>query len=178
MRHALRIAAGTLLLAATLSPSLASAAPPTGRDVQPGHQVVIWSDQSATGSDQVAEITLAATGGGIVPMSSGSTTAGCEMRGVNALGWTLWRYTLSQYFSYDGTAITYYPSGTKTTEGNWGWYDNGSTNPVKHWITQPKSAYSIGNYVFRHDVGDLHESRSGWVRVDIRRSGSWWCSGA
>jgi hypothetical protein len=139
---------------------------------------VVWSDTSAKGTDQLAQVIVEAKGGTVVPLASGQSTAGCEMRGLNALGWTLWRYTLSQTFNYDGTNITYYPNGTKTTEANWGWYDNGSTDPVKHWITQPRSAYSIGNYAFRHDVGDLHESRNGWVRADIRGTGQWWCSGA
>jgi hypothetical protein len=175
MRRALHVTVGALLLAALVAPGAASGASPNGRSAQPGQEVVVWSDRSASATDEVAVVVLEAAGG-IAPMAGGSKTAGCEMRGLNALGWTLWRYTLNQYFSYDGTKITYYPAGTKSTEGNWGWYDNGSTNPVKHWIVNPKSAYSIGNYVFRHDVGDLHESRSGWVRADIRGTGSWWCS--
>jgi len=100
------------------------------------------------------------------------------MKGVNAFGWTLWEYTVYQRFDYDGTNITFLYTPTKTANAYWGWYDAGSTDPTKYWITQPRSAYAQGSYYFRRDVEEFHESRTGWVRDQVRGTGSWWCEGA
>lgn len=178
MRHLQRLAAAGVLAAMLITPELAIASSPkSSTRIDPGHSAVIWADRSASGSNELAQVIVEAKSEGFSTLDT-SATAGCEMRGLNAYGWTLWRYTLSQSFNYNGTSITYFPAGTKTTEGNWGWYDNGSTDPAEYWISNPTSAYSIGTYAFRRDIQDLHESRNGWVRADIRGTGAWWCSGA
>lgn len=175
MRHFLRAIVVSGLLVGLLASGAASAASPVR--VQSGESAVVWSDRGATGTDELAKIVLSAPAV-LSPMATGTRNTGCEIRGLNALGWTLYRYTLYQTFKYDTVAnkITYYPTPSYSTEGNWSWVDSGSTNGVKNWITSPKSAYTQGQYKFERNVQDLHESRSGWVRVDIRSTGAFWCS--
>lgn len=171
LRHKLAFALALIVL--IVPASVAAKAPP--KTVSPGQSAVIWSDPNATGTDQVAKVVLSAASGPVA-LAGGTVNGGCEYKTLNAFGWTLTRYTLYQTFKYDGTKITYYPAGSKSTEANWGWYDNGSTDPVKNWIVSPKSAFSIGNYAFRRDVNEFHESHNGWVKMDLRGTGSWWCT--
>ncbi len=56
------------------------------------------------------------------------------------------------YVSYSGTDVTYYRVPTFMTEANWGWYES-EQRSTKHWISNPTSAYSIGYYASRRDVG-------------------------
>jgi hypothetical protein len=163
-----------LLLVVLIAPASVQAKGPT-RTVSPGQSAVVWTDATATGPDQVAKVVLSASSPAVA-MAATTVNAACSYTTYNTFGWVLTRYTLYQTFKYDGTKITYFPQGSKSTEGNWSWYDNGSQDPREYWITSPKSAYSVGNYAFRRDVADFHESKNGWVQVDIRRTGAWWCS--
>lgn len=169
--------------ALSLAAPVVASAVPLSKVAHPGERVVLWSDPSAVGQAAVAQVILEARSSSPALADAQvaitrQATAGCQMRGVNALGWTLWEYTVYQTFNYDGTSITYLPAPTRTANAYWGWYDAGSGNPSSYWISQPTSAYALGTYYFRHDLQDYHESRSGWVRDDVRGSGSWWCSGA
>lgn len=170
-RQKLALALALLVLVA---PASVAAKGPAGT-VLPGQSAVIWSNPNATGTDQIAKGVLSSVSGPVA-LAGGTVNGGCEYKTFNAFGWVMTRYTLYQTFKYDGTKITYFPNGAKSTEANWEWYDNGSQDPVKHWMVNPKSGYSIGNYAFRRDVFDYHETHNGTVKMDIRGTGAWWCS--
>ncbi len=179
MKSIIRLALVAAVAGAALAPAAGTAAAASPKTAIPGHPVVVWTNPSASG-DGVSRVILEAVAGTgqVSALTSGDTTASCIMYAVNPLGWHIWEYTIYQRFLYNGTNITYVYTPTKTSNAYWGWYDAGSGNPAFYWISNPRSGYALGSYYFRHDVGDLHESNSGWVQADVRGTGSWSCSGA
>lgn len=107
--------------------------------------------------------------------SAGSATAGCRLTAYNYLGWVIYSYTIWQEFSYNGVAITYFPSESTSSVAYWGWALT-SDRHSHWWVRYPYSAAAKGEYTFtQYIAGQPFQSRSGWVQVNISGDGSWSC---
>jgi hypothetical protein len=115
-------------------------------------------------------------GGSATAAAAGRWLAGCRFTAMNALGWTIYSATIWQEFASDGFRITYFPPESMSTEAHWGWsLTNAST--FQWWVTHPTTAAARGNWTFTQWVrGQPFQSRSGWVMVTIRHTGTWSCS--
>lgn len=126
----------------------------------------------------VLESVQARSGTSGVLTASGSANAGCQITAYDYLGFVIYSYTIWQYFDYNGSSITYFPPESTSSVAYWGWSLT-SDSHSHWWIINPSTAAARGNYTFTQYVaGQPFQSRSGWVQVNIRGTGSWSCSGS
>lgn len=162
-----------LAIVLVLPASAAAASPPVAPS-QPTSQVV-YTRLMADGTTNVLE-SLRWSRSAAAVTASGSFNAGCQFTAYNAFGQVIYSFTIWQYFSYDGTNITYFPAQSTSSSSYWGWALT-SSGSSHWWITQPRTAAARGNYTFTQYVaGQPFQSRSGWVQVNINGNGSSSCS--
>lgn len=114
---------------------------------------------------------------GISAMAGGTWNAGCRYSATNALGNTIYSFTIWQKFTSDGSKITTLFNETTSSFSDLGWSLTSSSSSNGWNNAGHTSAWARGNYKFTQYVSGVpYRTASGWVEVDVSANGTWNCT--
>jgi len=157
------IAALAMLLALPLN---------VGAGSKAGHGEGTWQLPDGT---TVVLSKVSPTDGQVTILAQGYWDAGCRYTAYGP-GGTIYSYTIWQHFGSNGSYINSFPAPTYSATTDVG-YQLTKESHSHWWInTSHKDAAAQGNYTFTQYIsGQPFRSYSGWVRVQIRYTGTWSC---
>jgi hypothetical protein len=141
--------------------------------LSPGQQIDL---PQKDGTTRHIKLSLRAKATGTALSSAPLSASGCATDsesewGTNIFGGILYKYTVSQYMCWNGSAITYLPAQNAGWQTCCGW-GLSSQSSYRAWISSPWSAYAHGNFVFYGPLGS--SVVSGWVEIYVYGDGSYW----